>query len=389
MPDVYTLGVEEEYQLVDPDTRELCGRAGKVLATANTQQHPDRVQAELHRCQIEIATDVCHSLEELRQELVRSRQTVITAAQEQRVAVVAAGTHPFSAWQDQTLTDKARYHQLAETLQQTSRDLIIFGCHVHVGLNGSEFRDQPDLAIDVVNRCRLWLAPLLALTANSPFWEGRDTGYDSFRTELWSRLPTAGPPPYFANHSEYSTFVEGLIRAGVMPDITKLYWDIRLSKAFPTLEFRIADVCLSIDEAIMMAGLVRGIVRTSTEAARAGEPCPPIKSELLKAAHWTAARYGLTGDLIEVKASAAVPASTYINQMLDTLKPALQANHDWEVVYSAVQRILTFGNAASRQRQWLKETGDLRQVVDRLIEQTAMTELPTRAVDAEAPPVEV
>lgn len=370
MSDVYTLGVEEEYQLVDPHSRELCGRASKVLAAANTERHPDRVQSELHRCQIEIATNVCHSLAEVRAELVRSRQLVVQAAQEKQVAVVAAGTHPFSPWQDQLLTDKPRYYQLAETLQQTIRDLIIFGCHVHVGLNDTEFKDRPGLAVDVVNRARLWLSPLLALTANSPFWEGRDTGYDSFRTELWCRLPTAGPPPHFENHKEYSTFVEGLIRAGVMPDTTKLYWDIRLSDAFPTLEFRIADVCLTVEETVMLAGLVRAIVRTSTEAARTGEPCAPIKSEMLKAAHWTAARYGLSGKLIEVNKLMPVSAEGYLNDFLAYLRPALEAEGDWQRVSEAVEAVLKHGNGASRQRQWYAQMGDWSYVVDRMIRAT-------------------
>lgn len=371
MADVYTLGVEEEYQLVDPHSRELCGRASKVLSVANTEQHPDRVQSELHRCQIEIATNVCHSLAEVRAELVRSRQLVIQSAQEKQVAVVAAGTHPFSPWQDQPLTDKPRYYQLAATLQQTIQDLIIFGCHVHVGLNDTEFRDHPDLAVDVVNRARLWLAPLLALTANSPFWEGRDTGYDSFRTELWSRLPTAGPPPYFEHYEEYSTFVAGLIRAGVMPDITKLYWDIRLSDAFPTLEFRTTDVCLTLDEAVMLAGLVRAIVRTCTEAARAGAPCPPIKSEMLKAAHWTAARYGLSGELIEVSKPRPVPAERYLQDFLTGLRPALAAEGDWQQVSEAVEAVLQHGNGASRQRRWFAQMGEWPYVVDRMIRETA------------------
>jgi carboxylate-amine ligase len=370
MADVYTLGVEEEYQLVDPHSRELCGRANKVLAAANQGRHSDQVQFELHRCQIEIATNVCHSLAEVRAELVRSRRTVIQAAQDREVAVVAAGTHPFSPWQDQPITDKERYHQLTKILQQTIQDLIIFGCHVHVGLNDTEFRDNPDLAVDVINRCRLWLSPLLALTANSPFWEGRDTGYDSFRTELWSRLPTAGPPPHFDNHKEYSTFVEGLIRAGVMPDLTKLYWDIRLSEAFPTLEFRIADVCLTVEEAVMLAGLVRAIVRTSTGAARAGEPCPPIKSEMLKAAHWTAARYGLSGDLIKVQKPQAIDAQSYMQDFLAYLRPALEAEGDWPQISTAVQRVMEQGNGASRQRQWFAQMGEWPYVVDRLIEET-------------------
>lgn len=371
MSDHYTLGVEEEYQLINPQTRGLGGRASKVLATAQADDGGDRVHPEMHCCQIEIATHVCESLGQLRQELVRSRQTVIAAAQDRQMAVVAAGTHPFSPWYDQALTDKPRYQQLAQTLQQTIRELIIFGCHVHVGLNGTTFHDQPELAVAVMNRCRLWLAPLLALTANSPFWEGRDTGYDSFRTELWSRLPTAGPPPYFANYEDYETFIQALIRVGAMADITKLYWDIRLSRRFPTLEFRITDVCMTIDEAVMLAGLVKALVHTSYDASQAAILCPPVRSELLIAAHWNAARYGLSANLIDVSAPAAIPVRDYIEQFLEYLKPALQAEGDWDLVVPVVQQILERGNGASRQRQWLEQTGNLPGVVDHLIDQTA------------------
>lgn len=370
MSDTYTLGVEEEYQLIDPQTRELCGRAEKVFEA--TQAEGDRVQRELHRCQIEIATDVCDSLEHLRQELQKSRRVVIDAAHQEQIAVVAAGTHPFSHWEDQRLTTKQRYLRLAQNLKQAIRELIIFGCHVHVGLNGTQFHEQPAIALEVVNRCRLWLGPLLALTANSPFLQGRDTGYDSFRSELWCRLPTAGPPPHFADYGDYETFVQTLIQSQVIQDATTLYWDIRLSESFPTLEFRITDVCMTIDEAVMLAGLVKALVRTCYEAAIAHQPYPMVKTELLKAAHWTAARYGLSGDLIDLEHAIAVPAKDHIQQLMNFLKPALQAEGDWEMVHSAVHTVLTHGNGASRQRRWYEETGSWQSVVDRLIDQTAM-----------------
>lgn len=374
MPDIYTLGVEEEYQLVHPSTRELCGRASKVLATAQAATSRDRVQPELHRCQIEIATDVCHSLADLRQELQRSRHTVIEAAAKEGVAIVAAGTHPFSRWQDQDLTDKARYRRIADTLQQAIRELVIFGCHVHVGLNGTAFHDHPEMALEIVNRCRLWLSPLLALTANSPFWQGRDTGYDSYRTELWCRLPAAGPPPPFSNYSEYTDFVDALIQAGVIRDTSNLYWDIRLSQAFPTIEFRIADVCMTIDEAVMLAGLIKALVRTHYEAHQASKPYPLVKSELLKAIHWNAARYGTSADLIELAPVKAVAAATYIEQLLSSLQPALEAEGDWDTVAPIVRQVMTRGNGATRQRQWF-QAGGWQAVVDRLVEQAAIDSL--------------
>jgi carboxylate-amine ligase len=224
----------------------------------------------------------------------------------------------------------------------------------------------------VVNRCRLWLAPLLALTANSPFWQGDDTGYDSYRMELWCRLPTAGPPPHFATSSTYREFIQGLIQSKVIEDPTTLYWDIRLSEAFPTIEFRIADVCMTIDEAVMLAGLVKALVRTTYEETLAGKGVSAVKSEFLKAAHWTAARYGLSSELIDLQRAIAVPARDYIQQFLDYLRPALETAGDWDTIAPLVKTVLMQGNGAVRQRRWFQETGCLQTVVDRLIEQTAM-----------------
>jgi carboxylate-amine ligase len=371
MSDTYTLGVEEEYQLIQPETRELCGRAGKVLKSARQMAAGDRVQPEMHRCQIEIATNVCNSLAELRNELQRSRQVVIESARQQGVAVVAAGTHPFSAWQDQALTAKDRYQELAQNLKQVIRELIIFGCHVHVGLNGDQFQQEPEIALDIVNRCRLWLSPLLALTANSPFWHAADTGYDSYRTELWCRLPTAGPPPHFESLAAYESFIQSLIQSQVIPDITMLYWDIRLSEAFPTIEFRIADVCMTVEEAVMLAGLIKALVRTTYAEAQSGDAYPAVKSELLKAAHWTAARYGVSAQLIDLQQAIAVPARDHVARLLDYLRPALEAEGDWDVVVPLVQQVLEQGNGAARQRRWRQETGSLHEVVDHLIAQTA------------------
>ena len=184
-------------------------------------------------------------------------------------------------------------------------------------------------------------------------------------------MPTAGPPPYFADFAEYESFIQTLIQSKVIPDPTMLYWDIRLSEAFPTVEFRIADVCMTIDEAVMLAGLVKALVRTSYEETQASAPYPAARSELLKAAHWTAARYGISADLIDLPQAIAIPAHDYTTRLLDYLRPALEAEDDWETVAPLVHRVLQQGNGATRQRQWLRETGNIHNVVDQLIAQTA------------------
>jgi carboxylate-amine ligase len=282
-PEEFTLGVEEEYQLIDPATRALRTRGDRVLSQAHAALGND-VQPELQRAQLETVSPVCHSLADVRAALMRARRAVIAAAATEGTQVAAVGTHPFSHWDDQEITPKARYQGIAEEYQQLAREQLVCGCHVHVGLHDRE------AAIQVLNRARVWLAPLLALTANSPFWLGADTGYASYRTQLWGRFPLAGQPYVFASRVDYDAVVRALVATGSIEDATKIYWDIRLPEHIDTVEVRVTDVCLSINEAVMVAGLVRALVRTCYEQAQRGEPFPAVRPELLRAARQWAAR---------------------------------------------------------------------------------------------------
>ena len=360
----FTIGVEEEYQIINPHTRELAGKSGKLI-TAN--QHNGQTQDllyELHRCQVEIATGVCRTLGDVRRELVQARRSAMMAAQEHGLAIAAAGTHPFSRWQNQKVTPKDRYRNLDEVMQQLIREMVIFGCHVHVGIADRE------AAVEVVNRARQWLPTLLALTANSPFWLGRDTGYHSYRMELWCRLPTAGPPPHFKNHGDYQAFIQQLIDTDITDDPTKIYWDIRLSERFPTVEFRVADVCGTVDEAVMFAGVVRALAQTCYQDYQNHTPYPEIRSELLKAAMWQATRYGTQGELINFTALQPVAATESIHALLAYIQPALKAHGDWEAVSQQIESILNQGNSAQRQRQVYQSEGTRHAIVDYLVEQT-------------------
>jgi glutamate---cysteine ligase / carboxylate-amine ligase len=257
-----------------------------------------------------------------------------------------------------------RYRGIVAVYQQLAWELVIFGCHVHVGL------DDTEGAIQVLNRSRVWLAPLLALSANSPFWMGEDSGYDSFRTELWGRWPMAGQPHLFESREEHDTLVQALIDTGAIQDASRIYWDIRIPKHVPTVEFRVTDVCLTIDEAVMVAGLVRGIARTCCEAAQRNEPFPAARPELLRAAHWRAARYGLSGELIDVEACRSVPAEEVIESMLRFARPGMEASGDWEEVSALVVETLARGNGATRQREVFQRTGRLEDVVDFIVQET-------------------
>jgi glutamate---cysteine ligase / carboxylate-amine ligase len=360
----FTLGVEEEYQIIDPETRALRPRATRVLQQAQ-RALGDEVQTELRLSQIETATPVCSTLAEVRSDLTRMRRELILAAQRDGDRIVAAGTHPFSHPEEQPFTPKRRYQEMAVDYQRLAREQVIFGCHVHVGM------DDPEAAVQVMNRARVWLSPLLALGASSPFWIGEDTGYASFRTEVWIRWPMSGQPQLFASRAEYDALVQALIETGIIEDTTHIYWDIRLPQRVPTVEFRVSDVCPTIDEAVMTAGLVRGLARTCYEAALHDEPYCAARPELLRAAHWQAARYGLTGKLIDVHAHSSVLAGELVQELLQFVRPGLEAAGDWEEVSSLVQETLARGNGADRQRDVYQRAESLEEVVDFLIAETS------------------
>ncbi|AGA29743.1 carboxylate-amine ligase [Singulisphaera acidiphila] len=360
----FTIGVEEEYQIVNPETRELRQRAQRILLKAQETVGED-VTNELFLSQIEIGTPVCKTLGEVRAELVRLRSGVIHAAQREGSRIVAAGTHPFSHWENQAITPKPRYYGIAADFQQLAREQIIFGCHVHVGISDRE------LAIQVMNRARPWLAPLLALTANSPFWLGMETGYSSYRTELFQRFPMVGTPHVLASRTEYDDLVSALVETGSISDGSKIYWDIRPSSHFETLEFRVTDVCASIDEAVMVAGLCRALARTCYAQAERGLPIEHARPELLRAAKWRASRYGLDGELIDIDARLAVPAAQLIEKFLEFLRPTLEEAGEWDEIDTLVRETLKRGTGAKRQRDVFAQHGRFEDVVDFLIDETA------------------
>lgn len=361
----FTLGVEEEYQIIDAGTRQLRPRVKQVMRGAE-KALGENVQPEFHASQIEIVTPVCRTLAEVRAQVVQARRAVIEAAERDGDRLGAAGTHPFSDSAAQKVTPKERYQSMAEMYQHLAHELVIFGCHVHVGLA------DPELGVGVMNRARNWLAPLLALSANSPFWKGEDTGYASYRTELWARWPMAGPPLPFESRAEHDALVQALVQTGSIGDATRIYWDMRLPEKVPTVEFRVADVCLRVDEAVMLAGLARGLACTCHAQAQRDEPFYPARPELLRAAHWRAARYGLEGELIQIAEQQAVPAPELVHALLDFVRPALEDAGDWEEVSTLVEETLARGNGAMRQRAVWEKTGRMEAVVDYITEETAL-----------------
>ncbi len=361
--DDFTIGVEEEYQIINPETRELRPRVSRVLPRAQ-ESLGDEVTNEFYQSQIEVGTPICHTLAEVRAELVRLRRGVVEAAERDGSRIAAAGTHPFSHWEGQPITPKPRYFDLQEDFQQLAREQIIFGCHVHIGIA------DPEDAIRIMNRSRPWLAPFVALAASSPFWLSDETGYASYRTELFSRWPMAGTPQIFASRSDYDDLVASLVAVGMIPDASKIYWDARPSSHAQTIEFRMADVCPTVDEAVMVAGLCRALARTCLEEHRKGVPYHVPRPEMLRAARWRASRFGLDGDLIDVIAKKSVPARELIEALLSHLRPALEQQGDWDEVSTLVRNTLEHGNGAKRQLWAFAQSGRLEDVIDLILRET-------------------
>lgn len=359
-----TLGVEEEFLILDAATGELRSKAERLLPGAKAALGED-VQSELNLAQVETGTAVCSRLDEVRRELVRLRREVNAAAEEIGCRVVTAGTHPSAHWADQRINPtKDRYRLLEEEFQLTARTQLVCGSHVHVGI------PDPELAIQVLNRARVWLSPLLALTANSPFWMGVDTGYASYRTQIWRQWPLTGMPEPFASRADYDDLIDRLVAAGAVQDASFVYWDVRPSVRYDTLEFRIADSCLTVDEAVMLAGLVRGLACTAAAEVVGGVPLTPVRGELVVAAKWRAARYGLQETLVDVEAARSRPAAEVVGSLLDHVRPALEELGDWDEVSALVEQTLARGNGASRQRAALARTQSLGHVVRFLVEET-------------------
>jgi carboxylate-amine ligase len=362
--DLFTIGVEEEYLIVDPLSRTSQLQSLPLLEKAQ-EILGDRVELEMQQSQIEAATPICVSLNDVRRELAHQRRGLITAASQIGMRIASSGTHPFSHWKEQQITPKYRYQNLLREYQQLTREQNIQGCHVHVGLT------DRDLGIKVMNRARNWLAPLLALSANSPFWLGEETGYASYRTEIWSRWPTSGPPHLFTSYAEYELVLQDLVATRVIDDATKIYWDLRLSSHFDTIEFRVADICLTVDEAVMIAGLIRALVRTCVDQIRNGIPFSTVRLEMLRVSHWRAARYGLEGDLVDVVAQQVVPARELVYRFLSFVRPALEEEGDWEEIARLVEDVLQRGNGAMRQRDVYRYGQHLEDVVDFIVTETA------------------
>ncbi len=355
--------MEEELLLVDPDTGVPQAVSGSVIRYA--QRHDElfltggrrsrTLETELQREQLETATPVCVSPAELSEHVRSARLAAAQSAAGVGVAVAALATSPVAV--RPSLTPSQRYARMADAYGPAMDEKLTCGCHVHVGV------ESPDEGVAVLDRIRPWLPPLLALSANSPFWQGADTGYDSWRHQVWGRWPSSGPTELFGSARAYRATVESLLATGAILDEGMIYFDARLSRRYPTVEIRVPDVCLEADDAVLMAALVRALVDTAAAAWRDGEPPDPVRADLMRLAMWRAGRSGLRDDLVHPATRRAAPAREVVAALLDHTAPALDRAGDLETVGTLLRNVLDRGNGARIQRAAYAATGDLTAVV--------------------------
>lgn len=365
-----TIGAEEEYFIVDPRSRGLApdGLAGfsrlkeSRLAGPGLAGYDTEFQAPV----VEARTGICATLAELTADLTGLRRELIAAAESERLAVVAAGTLPTANWRDVGVTDKPRYQHIAEHYQDVVARRLTCGYHVHIGIS------EPDLAVQVLNRVQPWLPVLLALSASSPFFGSRATGYASYRYTLWGGFPVAGAAPRFDTHKQYTRYLQILTETGAILDAGHIYWDVRLGTTYPTLEFRIADACPSIDGAVLQAGLCRALVLTCLREIEHHRPEAIADFALLRAANWHAARWGLGKGLIDIAMRQEVPAMMMVERMLGHVREALEDLKDYEVVRALALDTASIGNSALRQQTLYIRTGAIGEITDSLIAETRL-----------------
>jgi carboxylate-amine ligase len=354
-PDLPTFGVEEEFLLVDPITGEPVALNRAVAARA--ADLGVTLECELTSCQVETTSEIANSSDELRRNLNSLRRSAADAARGAGAQLLAVALPP-TLPQTFPITDKPRYREIAERFGMIAHEQGISGCHVHVAVA------DRDWAIHVSNRLRPWLPLLLALTANSAVYRNADTGHASWRSVLWARWPSAGPPPHFASADAYDDAVQMMQETGAMLDDGMVYWDVRPSANYPTVEVRVADVPATVAETVLFATLVRALVMTVVDDETRGAPMPSVTPHALKAAYWTAARYGIEGELIDVAAGhERRPAPVLLEGLIDRVRPALAALGELEMVTAEVARIIANGNGAARQRRAWNRRQDVSDVV--------------------------
>ncbi|MDZ7343751.1 MAG: carboxylate-amine ligase, partial [candidate division KSB1 bacterium] len=356
-------GIEEEFQIVDPETRELRSHISQMLDEGKIilQEH---IKPEMHKSVVEVGTGICANIHEARQNVLELRQKICRLAQKSGLAIVAAGTHPFSDWRSQEIMDHERYKMIIDEMGDIARANLIFGLHVHVGI------DDRETAIALLNQMRYFLPHILALSTSSPFWLGRNTGLKSVRASIFRRFPRTGIPDFFSSWADFENFVQTLIKTNCIDNGKKIWWDIRPHAFFNTLEIRICDLPTRLDETIAIAALIQATVATLYNLHKRNMSFRIYRPTLIEENKWRAARYGIDGKLIDFGKQEEVPYRDlmyeyirFIDEAVDELESRSAINY--------IYKILEHGTSADRQLQVYKQNGeDLKAVVDYLIKDT-------------------
>jgi carboxylate-amine ligase len=360
----FTLGIEEEFQIIDPETRELRSHVQAILEEGKRLLH-ERLRPELHQSVLEGGTGICSNVEEMRRDVTELRTEIIRLAQRNGLRVAAAGTHPFSHWADQPITDNERYKEIVEELQTVALEELIFGLHVHVGI------EDRDLAMQIMNEARYFLPHVLALSTNSPFWLGRKTGLKSYRTRIWQQFPRTSIPELFETFGVFEEYVRVLVKTNCIDNGKKIWWDVRPHPFFPTVEFRVCDVPMRVDETVTLAALIQAICVKLYKLRAMNLGFRTYRRALIEENKWRASRYGIDGKLIDFGKEVEVPFRDLAGELLDFVDDVLDELGSREEV-EALRWILEHGTGADRQLAvYEANEQDLRKVVDFVCDETA------------------
>ncbi len=357
----FTIGVEEEYMVIDPESRELRSHDQKIVQEGE-KVIKDKVKAEMHQAVVEVGTDICQNVDEAFMDVSNLRRTISSIAGDLGLWVGAAGTHPFSHWERQLITDHFRYNEIIKELQEAARSNLIFGLHVHVGMENRE------MAIHIANSARYFLPHIYALSTNSPFWEGRRTGYKSFRTKVFDKFPRTGIPDYFASIEDYDNYVKLLVKTNCIDNAKKIWWDLRVHPFFNTVEFRICDIPLTVRETITLAALFQGICAKLYKLRMQNLNFISYPRMLINENKWRASRYGIEGSLIDFGKQSEVNTRVLIYELLDFIDDVTGPLGIRNTINN-VHTILEEGTGADRQLKVFDQTKSMAAVVDYIHDQ--------------------
>jgi len=360
----FTIGIEEEYQTIDPETRDLRSHIQAELLEKGKMLLQERVKAEMHQSVVEVGTGICNNIKEAKAEVKMFRRDMGRLAKENGLRLASVATHPFSDWRTQDIHPDQRYKNIVEDMQLVARANLIFGLHVHIGIEDRE------TAIHMMNHARYFLPHILALSTNSPFWLGMNTGLKSYRCKVFDKFPRTNIPDYFPSWGEYENFIKLLIKTNCIDNAKKIWWDIRPHPFFNTIEFRVCDIPMRADETIAIAALIQATVAKLYKLYTANQGFRLYRRALIMENKWRAARYGLDGKLIDFGKQKEVPARDLIHEYLDFVDDVvdeLDSREELEYIHT----ILETGSGADRQLRVFEETGgDLKKVVDYIIAET-------------------